>query len=607
MPPLLAGYFDLKTIANKENSTRDYSSMVRSVDTVRQTHRISIVLSHFRGTAVAQLKLGSAIVVGRALPADILIEDPSLSRQHARFSWKEGQILVEDLGSRNGTIIAGKRIKRQKLRSGDQVQLGGVTASVQVIAPQYARHGIDSYDRIEMSIEEEVVRARTFSRHFSLLAIRVLEPVRAEDMAWCGDLRIRLRNVDRIGLYAPGMALILLPEVDGDSAEQISEALLEDQPHPLAFGIATYPHSATSHEPLVSKAIAAARKASKRRRVVISDPLPEVQEVTDEDVVIESPNMKELYRLVDRLAVASFPALIIGETGSGKELVAHAIYRRGPFANGPLKIINCAAIPATLMESVLLGHERGAFTGADRQSKGIFEQADGGVVFLDEVGELSEDVQAALLRVIETKCITRLGSNNEIEVNVRVIAATNCDLETMVEEGKFRKDLLYRLNAITLYVPPLRERLEEIEPLAELFIRKAHKEWDTKIRVLSPEALDLMREYAWPGNVRQLRNVIERALVICSEDTIGYEDMPDRIRHPVGNAPAYDSQAGRLFTLPPPGHGSLTELVREYERNLIIDALSQSSGNQSRAAERLGIARRTLVNKIRTHGLNNPD
>ncbi len=376
-----------------------------------------------------------------------------------------------------------------------------------------------------------------------------------------------------------------------------------DHARMLNFDNESAPRSTKSCESSLLSAVSTERNASALDCLEPSGLFSDGLKIADEEIVIASPLMKELYRLIDRVAMANFPVLISGETGSGKELAARAVHQSGPFSHGLLNAVNCGAIPTTLIESVLFGHERGAFTGAHKKSMGIFEQADGGTVFLDEVGELSDDAQAALLRVIETKRITRLGSNKEIEVDVRVVAATNSDLETMVDNGGFRKDLFYRLNAITLNVPPLRERTEEIGALASLFVRKACVNWNAKLLPISTEALELMREYNWPGNVRELRNVIERALIFCTSDRIRYIDLPENIRDASTKPDLVDSLVGNVQTLPPANDRSLIELVREYEHGLIKDALKRTGGNQSKAAQRLGIARCTLAKKIRGYGL----
>ncbi len=266
----------------------------------------------------------------------------------------------------------------------------------------------------------------------------------------------------------------------------------------------------------------------------------------------------------------------------------------------PLRCINCGAIPESLVESALFGHERGAFTGADQRAKGIFEEADGGSVLLDEVGELSASAQAALLRVIETRRVSRVGSSNEFPVDVRVMAATNRDLEQMCNAGQFRWDLFYRLNTLVLQIPPLRERTEEIMPLAEHFMREACQQNRCSVRRISPEAQKLLQAYHWPGNVRELRNVIERAVVIAQEETITADDLSERVRRspvapPAGDAVAAVAEGEEV--------GDIKERLRRYESELLLEALRQNDWNQTRTAAALKMPLRTLVHKMRVLGL----
>jgi transcriptional regulator with PAS, ATPase and Fis domain len=299
---------------------------------------------------------------------------------------------------------------------------------------------------------------------------------------------------------------------------------------------------------------------------------------------------------VKRLAGSTIAVLIHGETGTGKEVIARAIHDGGPRKKQPLRTINCAAIPGTLIESVLFGHEQGAFTGADKVTRGVFEQADGGSVLLDEIGELAAPAQAALLRVLETKKLTRIGGDKEIDVDVRVIAATHRDLEAMVETGKFRQDLLYRLNTITLRIPPLRERVDEIRPLAERFLKEARRQMGSDVRAIEPDALDALDGYAWPGNVRELRNVIERAVVLAEGKSITLADLTERVR---GGARPPEPEAVETAE----ASGDYKEHVRRYETELLLRALRKHDGNQTEAAKSLGLPLRTLVHKIQTYGI----
>jgi len=295
--------------------------------------------------------------------------------------------------------------------------------------------------------------------------------------------------------------------------------------------------------------------------------------------------------------------LLSGETGSGKEVVARAIHEGGPRASKPLICVNCGGIPAQLVESTLFGHEAGAFTGAGARAKGVFEAADGGTVLLDEIGELPAPAQAALLRVLESRRFSRVGSTEEIEVDVRILAATHRDLEERCRDGRFREDLLYRLNARTLTTPPLRDRPEEIPSLAARFIEQANSDNGCAVVGLDSDALELLARYPWPGNVRELRNAMARAVVIAEGDRIGPADLPERVRGTSLEPAGTDAEA--LFAgLPAPGEvQDLKEELARFEADLILQALEASQGDRTRAAERLGLPVRTLAYKMKAHGI----
>lgn len=333
--------------------------------------------------------------------------------------------------------------------------------------------------------------------------------------------------------------------------------------------------------------------------------------------VVQGAAMRGLYARIDKLAQIDVSVLIEGETGTGKELCARALHERGPRRDQPLSVLNCGAIPEHLAESALFGHERGAFTGANARSPGIFEQAGEGTVFLDEVGELPYPTQAKLLRVLETRRVTRLGAERDIPVPVRVISATHCNLEAMAAEGSFRRDLLYRLNAVTLRVPPLRERPEEIGPLANHFRLRAEQEWSLPPALFEPDALAAMMAFTWPGNVRQLRNVVERGLLLCRDGRVRISDLPDSIAGTTQTAQGVNvgaegglhdatsalGESSRAAT-DEPSSESLRAQVDALEARLIRDALANTMGNQRAAAKLLRVPRRTLAYKIQRLGID---
>jgi DNA-binding NtrC family response regulator len=299
-----------------------------------------------------------------------------------------------------------------------------------------------------------------------------------------------------------------------------------------------------------------------------------------------SAAMREVFRTVRRVAASSATVLIRGESGTGKEIVARAIHELSPRAAAPFVALNCAAMPSALIESELFGHERGAFTDARERRVGRFESASGGTLFLDEIGELELGVQAKFLRALEERSIERLGGGTPIEVDVRVVAATNRDLESDVAAGRFRADLFYRIHVVPLELPPLRERREDVRLLAEHFLAQARESAGRGPRRLTAEALAALERFPWPGNVRELRNTVERAVALCEGDAIELADLPASIVRTERIESLRDAvRAGRL---------SFEDAVANFERSLLLEALEETDWNQTRAAERLGTTRRAL-------------
>jgi len=288
--------------------------------------------------------------------------------------------------------------------------------------------------------------------------------------------------------------------------------------------------------------------------------------------------------------------LIRGESGTGKELIARAVHNQSPRSEEMFQAVNCAAINENLLESELFGHEKGSFTGAHAEKKGLFEIADRGTLFLDEIAELDVGIQAKLLRALQERKIRRVGGTHEISVDVRVIAATNRDLRAMVADGRFRDDLYYRINVLSIDVPPLRERREDIPVLIDYFLKKHTKNTSRLITGLTPETKKLMMDYSWPGNVRQLESAIERAILLAEGEKITLEDLPTEVRQDVG--PASDS----TFKLPAEGIN-----FEDVERNLITQAMEQTDYNITKAAKLLGLTFRTLQYRLEKFGIKRPD
>jgi DNA-binding NtrC family response regulator len=332
-----------------------------------------------------------------------------------------------------------------------------------------------------------------------------------------------------------------------------------------------------------------------------------------EGLVYRSPAMAEIGRLLERVGPASAPVLLFGESGTGKEVLARAIHRSysgGDFDARPFVSVNCPAVPESLLESELFGYRKGAFTGADSDFKGKVEQADGGSLFFDEIGDLPASIQPKLLRLLENRTFEPLGSGKTKNVDIRIICATNKDLRQLVGEGRFREDLYYRINTFTIELPPLRDRHEDIEPLAGFFLRRYAFEARKNVVAFSPEASSRLASYSWPGNVRELKNVIERAVILCSGTQIGTDDLPRELRRPDGGENGPISQREARDRASSSGHGerSLAQPgggrpLEEAERALIEGALSSCEGNISATARILGITRNTLRYRLRKYGI----
>jgi DNA-binding NtrC family response regulator len=309
-----------------------------------------------------------------------------------------------------------------------------------------------------------------------------------------------------------------------------------------------------------------------------------------EGIIASSRNMEEVLNIAGRVAETKASVLLCGESGTGKEVVARAIHFASTRKNGPFVAFNVAALSPTLIESELFGHEKGAFTGADRFRIGRFEQASGGTIFIDEIGDIPVELQTKFLRVLQESVIERLGGSKSIQVDIRVIAATNKDLESMIKKGTFRDDLYYRLNVVTINIPPLRERKEDITLLCNHFLEKYAKANNKEILNISREAFDILMKYDFPGNVRELENIIERAVILCRSSQITLDDLPQKI-FVHNNIPLSEISGG------------LEEQVEVLEKKLILDELRRCGGNQSKAARNLKLTDRKLRYKIQKYGI----
>jgi len=308
-----------------------------------------------------------------------------------------------------------------------------------------------------------------------------------------------------------------------------------------------------------------------------------------ENIIGQSPAMLQVFEIAQQVSPTRATVLITGETGTGKELVAHAIHNLSPRKNGPFIAVHAAELSPTLLESELFGHEKGAFTGAVERRIGRFELADGGTLFLDEVGEIDPTIQVKLLRVLEERAFERVGGSKTLSVDVRLVAATNRDLKKLVSEGKFRDDLFYRLSVVTIALPPLRERREDIPLLVHTFLQQSARENGRNVREITQEAVNVLMAYDWPGNVRELRNTIEQMVVLARGERLTLRDVPAAIRGGADLTKITVVRAGMT--------------VEEAERQLMVQALKEMHGNRTRAAQKIGMSRRTLHRKLKKYGL----
>jgi transcriptional regulator with GAF, ATPase, and Fis domain len=437
----------------------------------QETATIALSSNHAGAQVTRLLSPDRPLIVGRAPAAGLRIDDPTLSREHARFLLSGSRVLVEDLGSKNGTFFAGSRVTRVELTIGDEIVLGSVALQVQAL------------------------------------------------------------------------------DMESGSAQ-----------------------------------------------------LP-AREEGPEGALIAGQAMRPVLETVASVATSRIPIILHGETGTGKEVLAQLIHDSGPRKGRRIVRVNCAAIPKDLVESTLFGHERGAFTGALQQQKGVFEEADGGTVFLDEIGELPPAAQASLLRVLEVGAFNRVGSSREIQVDVRIVAATHRDLEAMADEGTFRADLYYRLSGVVIEIPPLRDRQDELEPLAWRFLHAANKANGRRVEGLSPETFALLKAYSWPGNVRELRNVIERAVVVTQGALIGPEDLPARVRTG-GRSP--EARPGKASAPETQGPEQAREKVHQFEARMLQETLAAVGWNRAEAARKLGMPVRTLSYRLKVLGVKKP-
>jgi two-component system response regulator AtoC len=520
------------------------------------------------------------VTLGRGAEATIVVNDPRVSRSHAALH-VEKEVMLSDLGSANGTFLEDER-----LSSGDARPLADgrsffIGDSALVVRPCSLRRigakRLASIDEIRGRFTASALVAIVKVRPHRPMQARALEAILGEALSSPRDF-VAWLDRERLVLGVEASTDAEVPRIERDVIRQLA-----------SFSIA----ADVSARPLAGELL---ENAGDGLRAILSADAPRT--LVRGKVLLEHPSMKELEQTVVRVAKTSVSVLVLGETGAGKDVIASMLHELSGRADGPFFALNCASLPEQLLESELFGYERGAFTGATASKPGLLESADGGTVFLDEIGDLPLSLQAKLLRVIESREVTRLGSLKPRTIDVRFVAATNHDLAKRVADGRFRQDVFYRLNSVTLNVPPLRDRQSEIEPLARLFLENARERFEMDEIRFSAAAIAALTSHGWPGNVRELKSAVERAALLANARVIEPNDL---------GLPASDADSGGA----PPRYASATQIDElstspDLERERIIRALEDCGGNQSRAAKLLGVSRRTLVRRIAQLGLPRP-
>jgi DNA-binding NtrC family response regulator/pSer/pThr/pTyr-binding forkhead associated (FHA) protein len=532
--------------------------------------RVYLLVRDDEGTRVVDVPEGRTILFGRTPDAGVRIDDTRASRRHAQVQRVGEEIVVTDLGSRNGTKVNGRRLRDESatVTGGDVIRIGGTEA---IVATAEGRsHGTEG-DHVGGRLDGEIARVVKTGGRATLARIDIDLEIHEDPLASIAE---RLGSMDLVEERGEGEYAVLLEEDDSNVAQERLRAV--EAPGIVVTWV-RIPDQGTRAADLWARTRGGATEA------VVTD--------TGEGVVVADASMVEVFELGRKLAAVQTTVLILGETGVGKEVIAEQIHRWSDRASSPFVRLNCASLPETLLESELFGHERGAFTGADRRKIGYMEAAQGGTLFLDEIGELPLTVQVKLLNVLENREVRRLGGTQELPIDVRVISATHRDLQAEVQASRFREDLFYRLSAFTLNVPPLRERQAEIALLAEMFARDASRRAHRDPPTIDGTALAALVRHPWPGNVRELRNAMEHAVVLADQGRIGIEHLPESIRRRDAALPSSPSGV------------SVKDKLASLEKRSLEEALRAENGNQTRAAKRLGLSRRALIYKMEKYGL----
>ncbi|MFW6067522.1 MAG: sigma 54-interacting transcriptional regulator [Myxococcota bacterium] len=564
--------------------------------------------------------------LGRAGGNDVVIDDPSLAGYHAQIVFDGRDFNLSDVDRAGGMWVNGKKRRRGRIFHGDRLQLGEVELQFSLFDEatdldrddgKPASSGDELTGMLRLSeFNRRLMEVRSVPEQLEALLDAVIEATHADK-----GFVILLRDGEPRVTVARNLAQKNLP----DAVRQLSDSILQkvietrqplivsDALHDTMFGSAesvmNLKLSSVMCAPLISqgqllgviyvgndKVVSLFEEASLdlitvfagQASLILQNALHLDELETDRermaeqlevkrfgDIIGSCPSLLDVFRKVEKVASTDVSVLITGETGTGKELIARELHRRSQRADGPFVVVNCGAIPENLMESELFGHVRGAFTGAVATRQGKFQQADGGTLFLDEIGELPLQLQVKLLRALQERVVTKVGDVKPERVDIRIVAATNRDLDKEIRQGGFREDLFYRLNVVNLHLPPLRERGEDVVVIAKYLLGKYAKELGSKVKGFTPNAVVAMKKYDWPGNVRQLENRLKKAVVLCERSLIGPEDL--------------DLFPEALEAVVP-----LSEAREEFTRRYILEVLERNGGNRTKTARDLGVDPRTI-------------
>jgi transcriptional regulator with GAF, ATPase, and Fis domain len=551
------------------------------------------------------------ISFGRGNDVDLRIPMADMSRRHATLRWSKGSLFLADLGSSNGTVLRGQRLEpnvEQPLAFREPFFIGDAALVVHEGNQGDGPRRLVGHEAFESALRTQLAAYAQTQRPFAVITVEL-----DCEAAWMDAAVALLGKGDVVGYL---------------SETKLGLVLVERRPEEVALIADFIDRSLAAFSSARKLDVRACPRDGDRVSTLFpskqSPPSSTPEELRRSPARIQSAVMRKVYTLVDEVAPTNTSILVLGETGAGKDVLARTIHERSRRAAAPFVGLNCAALPESLLESELFGYERGAFTGAVAAKPGLLESAHGGTVFLDELGEMPLTTQAKLLRVLEERTVMRLGGLRPKSVDFRLVAATNRNLHAEIAAGRFRADLFYRINGFAITIPPLRERREEIVPLALDFAERAAVSLGKKVPTFSAAALAVLEHHTWPGNVRELRSVVERAVLLARSGTVLPEHLPDElapapppkvasVEETINKLPVLydDDEPPRAQPLPTTPtafqpRGSLKEEVERLEYERIVNALKEYGGNQTRAAQALGMTRRALIIRLERFGLPRP-